>query len=112
MKCGKVCLVDDEDFESLNKYLWIERGAKESINGIQGYASTSVLNDKSEWFPNGWKKYHSVYMHRFITKCPNGMEVDHINHNKLDNRKNNLRVVTRSENHLNRTIQKPSLSID
>ncbi len=33
------------------------------------------------------------------------MEVDHINHDRLDNRKKNLRVVTRSQNKMNRRFK-------
>ena len=40
-------------------------------------------------------------MHRFITSASKGTEVDHINHNTLDNRKSNLRICTRSENQMN-----------
>lgn len=43
-------------------------------------------------------------LHRVILDCPKGYEVDHINHNKLDNRKCNLRIVTRSENQMNKVI--------
>jgi len=37
-------------------------------------------------------------MHREIVKVPEGMYVDHINHNGLDNRKANLRAATHGEN--------------
>lgn len=40
-------------------------------------------------------------LHRFITDAPEGLVVDHINHNTLDNRMKNLRVVTATENKQN-----------
>jgi len=40
-------------------------------------------------------------MHRLIMGNPQGMEVDHINGNGLDNRRCNLRVVTTSQNQAN-----------
>ena len=45
----------------------------------------------------------TTYLHRFVLSAGNnGLDVDHINHNKLDNRKKNLRVCTRSENAYNK----------
>ena len=37
-----------------------------------------------------------------------GGQIDHINHDRLDNRLNNLRVVTNQENHMNETLSSNS----
>jgi hypothetical protein len=47
-------------------------------------------------------KRRSVKLHRFITNAPEGMVVDHINHDTLNNTDENLRVCTISENQQNR----------
>lgn len=77
---GKVTLVDLEDFTLLSQFKW-------HLSNV-GYACRSYKNKK-------------CYMHRLITNAPDGMDVDHINGNKLDNRRSNLRVVTRSQNMAN-----------
>lgn len=84
---GQVTLVDDEDFEELNKWSW-----KLSTNG---YAIRCPSNGKTE---NGRYKYTTIRMHRVIMRTPNGLETDHINGNRLDNRKCNLRNITRADN--------------
>ena len=43
-----------------------------------------------------------VCLSRFLMDAPEGLEVDHINHNPLDNRRCNLRVVSKSGNQQNR----------
>lgn len=50
----------------------------------------------------GYKRgFGKVYMHRLVAGAPKGLEVDHKNGDKLDNRRENLRTCTRSENMLN-----------
>lgn len=56
---------------------------------------------------NGYIKSSNLYLHRFIM-CENENHeniVDHINHNKLDNRKRNLRLATYSQNGMNSICQ-------
>jgi hypothetical protein len=47
-------------------------------------------------------KVIDIHMHRVIMNCPDDMFVDHINHDPLDNRKCNLRIVTIKQNNWNR----------
>ena len=48
-------------------------------------------------------------LHRLIMNCPDGYEIDHINHNRTDNRKCNLRIVTHAENMKN---MKPRIRVN
>lgn len=84
---GKISLVDDEDYESLSKYKWY-------YNNI-GYAVRDIWDKVI-------KKKKSIYLARSLMGdiLPNQI-IDHINQNKLDNRKNNLRITTRTVNLLN-----------
>lgn len=45
----------------------------------------------------------TVRLHRLVMQAPEGMDVDHINGNRLDNRRNNLRICTRGDNLFNNT---------
>lgn len=72
-------------------------------------ASDRNLIRKYKWkiTPKGYAKHHvgkcQVYMHRIILGVTDkNIHVDHINHNPLDNRKENLRACTHRENMLNR----------
>lgn len=74
---GKVTLVDNEDYEFLSKYNW--------HLSLDGYACNRVLGR----------------MHRYILQAPKGVLVDHIDRDKLNNRRFNLRIATVSENSQN-----------
>lgn len=52
-----------------------------------------------------------VFLHRLIMNPPPGLFVDHINGDKLDNRRQNLRVVNKSQNQMNITKYKNKTSI-
>ena len=81
---GKVTLVDDEDFEYLNQWKWYYDNC--------GYARRSIhVPDQG-----------AILMHRAIVQTPDDMETDHINGNKLDNQRTNLRICTMPQNRRNR----------
>jgi|14_taG_2_1085336.scaffolds.fasta_scaffold12366_4 hypothetical protein len=53
---------------------------------------------------------HTGSIHRAIMNAPKGMDVDHINGDTLDNRKENLRLATRAQNSQNRRLRSDSSS--
>jgi hypothetical protein len=86
---GKIALVDDEDFDQLNKHRWCCNGA--------GYACRGVNLGKGKVKP--------IFMHREIICTPQGMCTDHVDGDKLNNQKSNLRICNQSQNSLNRNRQ-------
>ncbi len=77
----KVAIVDDADFEQIAKYNWHFSGR---------YAA--------RWGKRHFHKREKVLMHRAILKPHEGSEIDHINGNTLDNRRENLRICSHAEN--------------
>lgn len=80
---GEAVLLDDADFDVVSPYVW--RRVKSSTL----YAAARI----------GEK---TVYMHRLLMSPGDEDYVDHVNHNGLDNRRGNLRVVSPRENQMNR----------
>lgn len=87
---GQVALVDDENYEMLNKHNW------QALKSYKcWYAQRTVKVDG---------KRKPIMMHRFILGLPSSRfpQTDHKNGNGLDNRKANLRICSPSENCFNR----------
>jgi hypothetical protein len=80
-------LVDDEDRAKL------EAMGKWYVNTL-GYC---VKNSSRKL-----GKQKKIYAHRVIMNAPENMQIDHINNNRLDNRKCNLRIVTMQQNMWNK----------
>ena len=79
---GKSAIVDTTDLRLLAEYgIWLSS---------HGYVKARKLGSS--------RAGKEDYFHRIIISVPSNMQIDHINRNKLDNRKCNLRVVTRREN--------------
>jgi len=72
---GQVALVDEADLPKVSRWKW---------NVGSGYARRTTRSG-------------GIYMHRFIMDASPGMDVSHINHNRLDNRRANLRIVPHVE---------------
>ena len=87
---GLYALVDDEDYPYLSQFKW--------------RASSSGYAVRSKRIGNGKKK--TIFMHREILGvADSGIDVDHINMVKADNRRCNLRPCTRGENQRNRVAR-------
>jgi len=81
---GCVTIVDDDWYEMLSLVKWHYGG--------KGYAVRSGYRPSLK----------AEYMARIIIDAPKGMQVDHINRNKLDNRRENLRLCTHYDNQRNK----------
>lgn len=83
---GKIT-IDKEDFDKIRIYQWHIENSRPSIQ----YAQASI--------PKG-----TIRLHKLI--IPSDFQIDHINHNGLDNRKCNLRICTNAENNRNKRFER------
>ena len=72
-----------------------------------GYAVTNIYLGKID----GKYRDKTLAMHTLHMDTPKGMDTDHINGDKLDNRRKNLRVCTRSENMQNKSVYSKQSSL-
>ena len=92
---GKEALVDDEDYEFLMQWSW---GFEPREN--TGYARRKFYG-------------RTVYMHQLVAKRSGLIvknDVDHCDGNGLDNRRENLRPATRSQNNANQCLSRRNKS--
>ncbi len=94
---NKVAIVDDEDFDYLNQLKWYAH---------KDYKTKTFYAARSVYLKNG--KSTTEQMHRLILNPPQGMQIDHIDGNGLNNQKSNLQIVTPRANCQNLHIKKSS----
>ncbi len=91
-KVGKYTIVDNEDADWLNSFKW---SFKEGNYAKRNLRKADI----------GSKK-----MHRLVMDAPEGLAIDHINGNGLDNRKINLRFCSARGNSINKKRRKDNSS--
>jgi hypothetical protein len=79
-------IIDAADIDKARQYRWNQSIVR---TGSASYAATSVMKGG---------KPTTLYLHRLIMDAAPGSEIDHINMNGMDNRRSNLRFVSRSQN--------------
>ena len=83
----KEFIIDKEDLEKVKKYHWTIRKIYNNFYAYSGF----------------WNK-KAISLHRYIMNCPDGLVIDHINRNTLDNTKKNLRICNNLVNLKNRPL--------
>lgn len=97
LKHGEITIVDDDIDPNLIRRVWRLRP-----KGDSGYVV------RTDYYNDGTHK--SVSLHRLIMNAGVGQQVDHINHDSLDNRRCNLRLCTPNQNAMNRKRDKKGSS--
>ncbi|WP_407543740.1 AP2 domain-containing protein (plasmid) [Deinococcus radiomollis] len=82
---GKSCLIDSDQYEEVSQFVWHVT--------THGYVARK--------YKGACGKQKQEYLHRRLCRNPQGLFVDHINLNKLDNTMNNLRTCSQLENNHN-----------
>ena len=85
---NKYALVDDNDFGYLNQWKWYAVQYPHSWYAVRQHRRIDG-------------KQRTIRMHRELIKVKKNEQIDHINHNGLDNRRENLRICNLSQNKAN-----------
>ena len=81
-------IFDLEDYDKIKDYCWYEKD-----DGAIVCKSKDI-----------------IYMHRLVMNAPNNLQIDHIYHNRNDNRKSKLRIANNTQNTVNRGMQSNNTS--
>ncbi len=100
----KECLIDTEDFEHVGAFT----GAW-TLTSVGHYAATSIIHPSGRWDPraDGYRQRQRkmIRMHHVVIGKPeHPLVTDHVDGNRLNNRKSNLRHATLHENAQNKII--------
>lgn len=88
---GLTTTIDEEDWEKIKDYKWYSKLIPRYRGKYHAMAGAT----------NEYGRPTTVSLHRIIMDAPKGKQVDHINGDSLDNRKENLRICTPSQNRAN-----------
>ena len=88
---GEEFLFDLEDYDKIKDYCW---------HLSHGYVASYIP----------LSNHKNVLFHKLVMNYSDEMDIDHINHKKHDNRKKNLRIVTRTQNNMNKNTYRRNTS--
>lgn len=89
---GRFALIDRSDLESVSQFIWTCDGR---------YAKRKI---------GSYKARKVLYLHRFLMGDDGGPEIDHVNRDRLDYRRANLRFCTASQNRANTLRRKHNMA--
>ena len=77
---GHIVLIDDSDWDTIKDYTW------------------RIVKRPKLYYVEAYHNGKNIYMHRLLMAASDGVEDDHENHNGLDCRRRNLRLITHAGN--------------
>lgn len=89
---GGYTIIDNIDYELVKNYKWYK------------------IKKRNTWYARTCIQKKCVYIHRLIMNHPEGMMIDHLDGNALNNRRNNLRICTVGQNNRNTRKRKGGTS--
>jgi len=78
--------------------VFIDTADLERVSSISGSWYVALNDTNNKLYVRGWDKGKKIHLHRLITNAQDGLVVDHVDGNPLNNTRINLRVCTVAEN--------------